>query len=77
MKSHIRKWGNSLGVRIPAPYAKNLGLVNGSSVELKIMDNQIIIKPQTEGQLEDMLQQITTDNLHHEQFSDSVGHESL
>jgi antitoxin component of MazEF toxin-antitoxin module len=34
MKATIQKWGDSLGIRIPKVIAMDLGLVNGSEVEL-------------------------------------------
>ena len=31
----IKKWGNSLGIRIPKNFARNLSLKDGSVVEIK------------------------------------------
>ena len=63
MQSHIQKWGNSLGVRIPAQLAKELHLHSGSAVNLKVEHGQLIIQaPQYN--LDSMLQAITPENQH-------------
>lgn len=74
-KSHVQKWGNSLGVRIPIQLAKKLNLHPGSSVEIEMKNNQIIIQaPQYD--LGKMLDEITPKNRHHPIFDDSLmGHE--
>jgi len=36
MRSRIAKWGNSLAVRIPAEYARAVGLREGDGVELEV-----------------------------------------
>ena len=36
MKLQIAKWGNSLGVRLPADYARAIGARPGDSVEAEI-----------------------------------------
>ncbi|WP_244895513.1 AbrB/MazE/SpoVT family DNA-binding domain-containing protein [Evansella clarkii] len=41
----IQKWGNSLAVRIPNQYAKNLGVKHGSEVELELSSDELIVKP--------------------------------
>ncbi|WP_273837303.1 AbrB/MazE/SpoVT family DNA-binding domain-containing protein [Guptibacillus sedimenti] len=52
----VQKWGNSLAVRIPNQFAKNLGIVNGSKIELQLLDEAIIIKPvKNKPSLEDLL----------------------
>ncbi len=62
--SHIQKWGNSLGVRIPIQLAKKLNLQSGSPVILKIAKDQIVIQP-VQYDLESMLKQISPKNSHH------------
>jgi antitoxin MazE len=41
----VNKWGNSLGVRIPQPLANQVGLDVGSSVNIEVIDNKIVISP--------------------------------
>lgn len=45
MNSKVRKWGNSLGIRIPKPYAKEARLKDGTSVDLKVEEGCLIIRP--------------------------------
>ena len=53
----VQKWGNSLAVRIPNQFAKNLGVVNGSEIELQLLDDEMIVRPvKTKPSLEDLLQ---------------------
>ncbi len=66
MKAIIRKWGNSLGVRIPSIMAKDLMLENGSEVELIEEVDKIIIQPQKSPRLEDLLEAINESNIHEE-----------
>jgi antitoxin MazE len=67
MKSAVQKWGNSLAVRIPANYAKDVHITEGSAVELTVEDNRIVIFPETKGgRLEEMLSRIDENNLHGE-----------
>ncbi len=42
---HISKWGNSLGVRIPAIMAESLGIQQGDDVSITIENQAIIITP--------------------------------
>ncbi|MCE5317627.1 MAG: AbrB/MazE/SpoVT family DNA-binding domain-containing protein [Parachlamydia sp.] len=70
MHSHIQKWGNSLGVRIPIQLAKRLNLHPGSPVTIDIEDGRIVVQtPQYN--LETMLEQITPLNRHHLQLDDT------
>ncbi|WP_235850089.1 AbrB/MazE/SpoVT family DNA-binding domain-containing protein [Niallia circulans] len=41
----LQKWGNSLAVRIPTHLAKNIGVDNGSEIELQLCDDGIMIRP--------------------------------
>ncbi|MCZ0702012.1 antitoxin MazE [Natronobacillus azotifigens] len=67
MTTTIRKWGNSLGLRIPQNIAKKYGVDNGSEVELIDNGKQIIIKPLVkEPTLDDLLEQCTPDRRHEE-----------
>lgn len=63
MQRHIQKWGNSLGIRIPKQFAKQLHLHPGSPVHLEIEDGKLIVhSPQYN--LEDLLKEITPKNQH-------------
>lgn len=41
--SKICKWGNSLGLRLPAPIAQVAGLKNGSLVSVRLLDNGAVL----------------------------------
>jgi antitoxin MazE len=78
MQAHIQKWGNSLAVRIPKTFADEVGLTDDSPIEITIKDGQILIRPvQTQAyHLDDLLAQVTPDNLHGEvDTGDTVGKE--
>jgi antitoxin MazE len=75
METIIKKWGNSLGVRIPNLIAKELSLTDGSIVEIENSGNEIIIK-QKNDLLAEMLNLINKDNIHEEiELSSPVGKE--
>lgn len=61
----VQKWGNSLGIRIPKALAIKVGLEEGSEIDLDIVDGYLVIKPQSKT-LDELLSQITPDNLHPE-----------
>ncbi|KIL39115.1 multidrug transporter MatE [Gordoniibacillus kamchatkensis] len=61
----VQKWGNSLGIRIPKAIAVKVGLKEGSEVDLDIEDGHLVIKPKPKS-LDELLEQITPDNLHAE-----------
>jgi antitoxin MazE len=66
MEAIIRKWGNSLGVRIPSNIAKDISIVEGSHVEIEDKDGQIIIRPRNKYDLKEMLKDIKKSNIHEE-----------
>jgi len=44
MTTSIKKWGNSLGIRIPKNIADNLGLKDGSSISISEKNGTIILE---------------------------------
>ena len=68
METTIKKWGNSLALRIPKALAKEAGLHYELAVELSLVDGKLVIVPieRPKFDLEAMLDQITEDNLHSE-----------
>jgi antitoxin MazE len=64
MQTHIQKWGNSLGLRIPIHLAKQLNLHEGSQVAIEIENGRIIIQP-PKYNLDLMLEHINPQNQHH------------
>jgi antitoxin MazE len=57
MKVELRKWGNSLGLRIPSKLAQSLGLDENSVVELIEVEDQLILRKK-EPTLEEILASI-------------------
>jgi len=81
MEAILRKWGNSLGLRIPAGLLAELGLTENATVDLRVQDGNLILIP---GQpkrkwkyaLEDLLSGVTEDNIHSEtDWGNPVGDE--
>ena len=68
MKTKVQKWGNSLAVRIPRPFAEETGLEHGSSIELSLEEGRLILSPLsvTSYTLKKLLQGITPENVHGE-----------
>ena len=68
MQTTIRKWGNSLAVRIPKPFAAELGLAEDSAVELRVSDGTLVIAPAARlaYRLADLVTGIRRSNLHGE-----------
>lgn len=77
MQSTVRKWGNSLAIRIPTGYAKDFGLQEGSGVDFLNKAGQLVIIPTKNIlKLSDLLANVTTKNIHREEFTgDAVGKE--
>jgi antitoxin MazE len=65
MQTVVQKWGNSLGIRIPNLYAKELDLRNGSAVDITEESGKLIIRTQ-KLTLEDLLAKVTRENIHEE-----------
>ena len=68
MKTKIQRWGNSLAVRIPKSYSAEVGLQDGSTVDLRLVEDGLLIAPVAEGvyRLDDLLAGVTEANRHAE-----------
>jgi antitoxin MazE len=62
MESMVSAWGNSLGLRIPKAFAKEIGLESGSKVRLEMEKGKLIVKPVKEYSLTSLVNQITSEN---------------
>ena len=77
MEAVIKKWGNSLGIRIPNMIVRNLSLKEGSSVEIDEEDNKVIIIPKKKQDLKAILEKINESNLHEEVSTEGpIGNEA-
>jgi antitoxin MazE len=67
MKTQVGKWGNSLAVRIPGVYAKELDLEDGVELEVTCVDGGLLLRPRKHAYtLDELLAQITPENIHGE-----------
>ena len=67
MNTQVGKWGNSLAIRIPGIFAKELALEEGEVLEVTRVDGGLLLRPQKrEYTLEELLAQIKPENLHGE-----------
>ncbi|MCY4643353.1 MAG: AbrB/MazE/SpoVT family DNA-binding domain-containing protein [Bacteriovoracales bacterium] len=65
MATKLQKWGNSIGVRIPKAIIQQAHLSVDTPVTIEHREGKIIIFPSKKGpRLNDLLDQITEDNLH-------------
>lgn len=63
----VQKWGNSLGVRLPAPFVQQLNITEGSDLDIILMENEMTLRPvRTKPTLEELLAGITEQNKHGE-----------
>jgi len=66
MKTQIGKWGNSLAVRIPRIYAKELGLKEGMELEISLAQDAITPRlGQHEYCLDELVSGITEEKADH------------
>jgi antitoxin MazE len=79
METHVRRWGNSLALRIPKPLAEEAGLEEDSAVELSLEEGKLVIVPIMAPRyaLDALLAQVTAENLHDEvDTGEAVGGEA-
>ena len=79
MRVRVKKWGNSLALRIPKPFAENVGVREGTLVEVSVAKGRLIAAPirTRKIRLADLLNKVTKANLHREIESGSdVGREA-
>ena len=77
MKTRVQKWGNSLAVRIPKPFAEGAGLFASSEVEISLEKGEVRLTPvRPRWKLSQMLAGVKRKNLHSESESGpAVGRE--
>ena len=67
MRAQVNKWGNSLAVRIPGAFAKDLGIEAGSELDLSVVEGQLVLRKNSVGPtLDQLVAGITTENRHGE-----------
>lgn len=78
MTTKVQKWGNSLALRIPKSFAKDVHLENGVTVNLSVTKGRLVIEPsrKTRYSLAELIKNISKNNLHAEtDFGPAVGKE--
>jgi antitoxin MazE len=78
MTTQVGKWGNSLAVRIPLPYAKDLGLEEGQELDVSLASGGLLLRPLHRGYtLEELVAGIKPENVHGEtEWGGEVGREA-
>ncbi len=68
MRVQVQKWGNSLALRIPKPFAEDAGVREGTMVQLSVSDGRLVAAPLRahKPHLKDLLAGVTKANLHEE-----------
>lgn len=66
MTSKVQKWGNSLALRIPKSFAKDIHLENETVVNITIFEGKLVIEPSSKSKysLSGLLRDISDGNLH-------------
>jgi antitoxin MazE len=79
MNARVQKWGNSLALRIPRPFAAEVGLAENTEVELSLDEGRLVIRPihRVKYDLAELLARVTPRNRHSEvDWRDPVGKEA-
>jgi len=77
MVTTIQRWGNSLAIRIPKPFAVQAQLSEDADVEITLDGDRLVITPaKREWNLDKLLRQVSPSNLHREvRWGDTKGKE--
>ena len=78
MRSRVSQWGNSLAIRIPSSFSRQVQIEAGDAVDLRIEDGHLVITPvRTTYTLDQLVAGITDENRHGEvEWGPSVGGEA-
>lgn len=77
MLTTVQRWGNSLAIRIPKPFAVETELQENSEVDIALDGGRIVVSPaRKEWRLRDLVKAISPENLHREiGWGDKTGRE--
>ena len=67
--ARVFKAGNSLAIHIPNTIANSIGLQNGTRVDMAVDGDMIWVKRAASQHLHDLIERISDENVHSEQFS--------
>ena len=79
VRVRVHKWGNSLAVRIPKPFADEADIAEGAEMELAVSRGRLVLSPpaQRRYRLAVLLAAVTAANLHDEMdFGAATGREA-
>jgi len=65
MQTRVQKWGNSLALRIPKPFALQLRLAEGQPVDLALDEGRMTVEPSLarNPSLDDLVSRIRIDRV--------------
>jgi antitoxin MazE len=68
VRTKIQRWGHSLAVRIPKPFAEEVRIEEQAEVDLAVVNGKIVLSPAItrRKRLADLLSRVTKRNLHRE-----------
>ncbi len=77
MDARVNPWGNSLGLRIPKTFAKEIGLKKGTKVKMTLEKGKLVIQPTGKATLKALVGRITPENSYEEMdFGQAEGREA-
>ena len=78
MVTQIAKWGHSLAVRIPKPFAREARLEEGTEVDITVSGGRLVISPrERQYDFDRLVRRITPENRHDEtDWGEAVGREA-
>ena len=79
MRVQVQKWGNSLALRIPKPFATEVQVEEGTLVDLSVVKGKLVVTPATRKKttLSQLLAKVNRTNVHGEvETGPSVGREA-
>jgi len=64
----VQKWGNSLALRIPKPFAEETGVREGTAVDVSVTKGRLVAVPvrRRKPQMKELLSKVTKGNMHGE-----------
>lgn len=68
MVTRVQKWGNSLGVRLPKSAAEEACVSNGSPVDVRVKNGEIVVRPVRKARysFRELLRKVKPGNIHSE-----------
>ena len=78
MRVQVGRWGHNLAIRIPGPYAKDLGLKEGTELDVSLTEGALVLRARPKQYtLEALVNGITSENRYEEtDWGTAVGRES-